>query len=83
MPHHLSGGEKRLVSLACVWALQPKAFLLDEPSAFLDPAALERLQRILQHTSQPWIMVSHDLLFLKSLCSDLWITDNGLLRSFY
>ncbi len=35
----LSGGEKRRLALAGVFALAPEALLLDEPSSALDPAA--------------------------------------------
>ena len=37
--YHLSGGEKRLVALATVLAMQPDVLLLDEPNGELDDAA--------------------------------------------
>jgi energy-coupling factor transporter ATP-binding protein EcfA2 len=39
----LSGGEKRRLALAGVFAMAPSALLLDEPTSALDPAAKEAL----------------------------------------
>ncbi|MEM7034894.1 MAG: ABC transporter ATP-binding protein, partial [Chloroflexota bacterium] len=35
-PHHLSGGQKRMVAIAGVQAMQPQLIIYDEPSANLD-----------------------------------------------
>lgn len=42
-PYHLSGGEKRKVSLACILSLNPEVLILDEPLAGLD----EKMQKML------------------------------------
>ena len=42
-PHHLSGGEKRMVSIAGVLAMRPKLVIYDEPSANLDMRSRRRL----------------------------------------
>jgi biotin transport system ATP-binding protein len=44
---NLSGGEKRLVAIAGVLAMQPRYIALDEPAAFLDPAAAKRVLEII------------------------------------
>jgi energy-coupling factor transport system ATP-binding protein len=41
--HSLSGGEKRKVALASILALQPSIFLLDEPTAGLDPSTHQEI----------------------------------------
>ncbi|MEO5338813.1 MAG: energy-coupling factor ABC transporter ATP-binding protein [Magnetospirillum sp. WYHS-4] len=56
----LSGGEKRLVTLATVLAMRPEVLLLDEPSNALDEKALERLLAILEGLPQAMVVVSHD-----------------------
>ncbi len=63
VPHHLSGGEKRLVSLAGVLAMSPDVLLLDEPTAGLDEAAEARLCACLTALPQAMLIVSHDRAF--------------------
>ena len=47
--YKLSGGEKRLVSLATVLAMKPEVLLLDEPSNGLDEKTKARLIDVLSH----------------------------------
>ncbi|MFZ5586192.1 MAG: energy-coupling factor ABC transporter ATP-binding protein [Thermodesulfobacteriota bacterium] len=78
--HQLSGGEKRLVSLATVFALHPQALLLDEPTAGLDPATQDRLERVLLASDLPWAIISHDHAFLRRTCTRLlWLEAGRLL----
>ncbi len=65
--YKLSGGEKRLVSLACVLAMEPDVLLLDEPVAGLDDEMRERLVNILKSLSQAMVLVSHDRDFLREV----------------
>ncbi len=58
--HRLSGGEKRLVTLAAVLAMEPEVLLLDEPTNALDEANAARLTGILRALPQAMIVVSHD-----------------------
>ncbi len=62
--YRLSGGEKKLVSLATVLAMEPKALVLDEPTNDLDPAMRKRLITILNSLDIAMLVVSHDLDFL-------------------
>ncbi|MDK9695562.1 MAG: energy-coupling factor ABC transporter ATP-binding protein [Siculibacillus sp.] len=58
--HKLSGGEKRLVTLAAVLAMDPEVLLLDEPTNALDERIYARLVDILLGLPQAMIVVSHD-----------------------
>lgn len=63
-PHSLSGGEKRLLSLADIWALKPKLILVDEPLAMLDPGTRERITQLLRDLrteGQSMIWFTHGL----------------------
>ncbi len=65
----LSGGEKRLVSLATVLAMAPEVLLLDEPAAGVDEAAAERLLHILRALPQTMVVVCHDRGFRDALAT--------------
>ena len=58
--HKLSGGEKRLVSLATVLAMEPDVLLLDEPTTALDERTTDRLVEILLELPQAMVVISHD-----------------------
>lgn len=58
--HRLSAGVKRLVALATVLAMQPRALLLDEPTSGLDEAAEQRLIEHLSSLPQAMVIISHD-----------------------
>ena len=61
--HKLSGGEKRLVTLATVLAMEPEVLLLDEPTNALDVKNEARLLEILQGLPQAILLVSHSPAF--------------------
>ena len=67
--HHLSGGEKRLVALATLLAMEPDVLLLDEPENGLDAESFERVQTLLGSLPQAMIVVSHNHEFLRSVTS--------------
>jgi cobalt/nickel transport system ATP-binding protein len=75
--HRLSGGEKKLVALATILSMQPEMLLLDEPSNNLDPPTRERLIKILREQDLAHIIISHDLDFLASTCTQLYTMQDG------
>ena len=65
-PHHLSGGEKKRVSIADILAMQSEIILLDEPTASLDPQNTDTLIDILNELNQAGITIiisTHDVDF--------------------
>lgn len=63
-PFCLSGGQARRVALASILTLNPRAVVLDEPTAGLDAPARAALHRLVQDIAckgLPVLVVSHDL----------------------
>jgi len=56
---NLSGGEKRLVAIAGVLAMRPRYIALDEPTAFLDPAASKRVLNIIDQLHSEGVGIIH------------------------
>lgn len=75
--HKLSGGEKRLVSLATVLAMEPEALLLDEPTNALDEGTRQRLVEILDGLPQAMVIVSHDADFRRRATSQQFRLETG------
>jgi cobalt/nickel transport system ATP-binding protein len=77
--HNLSGGEKRLVSLACVLAMEPEILLLDEPTNALDEETQERLVEILNKLPQALVVISHDAHFRRKVTTSSLALESGML----
>ncbi|MRX80670.1 ATP-binding cassette domain-containing protein [Enorma sp. HF-1365] len=63
-PFCLSGGQARRVALASILTLNPRAVVLDEPTAGLDAPARAALHRLVQDIAckgLPVLVMSHDL----------------------
>lgn len=75
--YRLSGGEKRLVSIATTTAMKPDILIMDEPSASLDPKARRRLMQILKGFSHTKIITSHDLDMILEICERTIVLKNG------
>lgn len=76
-PHHLSGGEKRMVAIAGILALHPRVIMVDEPDANLDVRARRRLIRFLQASEQTLLVASHDLELILEVCERVLLLDEG------
>ena len=61
MPHFLSFGEKKLVSLATVLSYNPEILFLDEPSSNLDPKNRNDFIKLIKSLNKTIILATHDL----------------------
>ena len=77
----LSGGQKQLLNLASIMAMQPKVLILDEPTSQLDPIAsmefLETLQRINRELGTTIIISEHRLEELFPMADKAVVMENG------
>ncbi|WP_316863476.1 ABC transporter ATP-binding protein [uncultured Cohaesibacter sp.] len=71
--YSLSQGQRHLVCLMAVLAMEPKVIILDEPFAGLDWPTTKRLYRWLDALDQQLLMVTHDIEHLESYDRILWL----------
>jgi cobalt/nickel transport system ATP-binding protein len=76
-PHNLSGGEKRMISIAGVMIMAPSLVLLDEPESSLDSRYRRMLINFLRETGETLLIASHDLEFLLETCERVILLDDG------
>ncbi|MBP0025561.1 MAG: ABC transporter ATP-binding protein, partial [Roseofilum sp. SID2] len=76
-PHHLSGGQKRMVAIASVLSMHPQAIIYDEPSANLDLRSRRRLINFLQASRETLLISSHDLDLILEVTSRTLLLDSG------
>ncbi len=77
MPHHLSLGQRKRISLATVLAMDPRILVLDEPSAGLDPRARKGLIALLGGLPQTLIASTHDMRLVRDLFDRAVIMHEG------
>ena len=75
--YKLSGGEKKLASIATILSTEPDVILMDEPSVALDPKNRRNLINILNQLNQAKIIASHDLNMIMDTCDRTILLSGG------
>ena len=79
-PHRLSGGEKKRVALASVLSLNPDVWLMDEPTAGLDPRSQSWLVDFLieqGRAGKTVVTATHDLNIVESIADRVYVLDEA------
>jgi len=80
-PANLSGGEKQRVALGRALMSSPKALILDEPLASLDPGHRADILALLERRRLPMLHVTHDLDEAARLADHLVLLEGGTCRA--
>lgn len=75
--YRLSGGEKKLASIATILSMKPEIILLDEPSVALDPRNRRNLIYVLKELPGTKIIASHDLDLIFDICDRTILLSDG------
>jgi cobalt/nickel transport system ATP-binding protein len=75
--YKLSGGEKKLISLATILAMEPEVLLLDEPISGLDDKTKATLKNVLLDLDLSYILISHEIDFLADITDSIYTMENG------
>lgn len=83
--HALSGGQKKLVSIADILVMEPSLILLDEPAASLDPLHTRMVREVIDEIAGEGITVvtaTHDVDYAWSWADEILLLEEGRLLSF-
>ena len=79
-PHHLSGGQKKRVTIAGILAMDPKIMVLDEPTSGLDPRGASQIMRLLYELNKDGMTIiisTHDVDLVPLYASTVYIISHG------
>ncbi|GAB4278529.1 MAG: ABC transporter ATP-binding protein [Coriobacteriia bacterium] len=74
---HLSFGQRKRAALATVLSMNPRLFVLDEPTSNLDPRSRRQMTERLGRLDSTKIVATHDMDVAAALCSRAVILDEG------
>jgi cobalt/nickel transport system ATP-binding protein len=84
-PHHLSGGQKKLVAIAGILAMRPEVIVLDEPTAGLDPLSsarvLELIMKMNRELGITLLLSTHDVDVVPYFAERVFVLHHGRLEA--
>lgn len=78
--YKMSGGEKRIVTLATALINKPELLILDEPSVGLDPKSRRQLINLLMNRRETMIITTHDMDMALDLCDRVLVLNEGVVQ---
>ena len=76
-PFHLSGGQKKMASIATVLSMEPEILVFDEPTSGLDFAAEAQFIGIADRLPHSILMSTHDMQLARRLCTRAILMERG------
>lgn len=79
----MSGGEKQIIAFASIYAMNPKVYVLDEPTANIDKTTILKVREIIKKVKKAGhtiIICEHRLYFLKDLVDRVLYVDEGVIK---
>jgi cobalt/nickel transport system ATP-binding protein len=84
-PHHLSGGQKKLVAIAGILAMRPEVIVLDEPTAGLDPLSSSRILGLIMKMNRELgitlLLSTHDVDVVPYFAERVFVLHHGRLEA--
>ena len=81
LPHQLSGGQIQRAAIARAISIEPDMIVMDEPTTGLDVVSrahiIELLERLQQTLGVSFVLISHDIDFIRRLCSEILVLRDG------
>ena len=79
-PHHLSGGQKKRITIAGILAMDPEIMILDEPTSGLDPKGASHILQLLYELNQEGMTIvisTHDVDLVPVYSSQIYLISDG------
>lgn len=76
----LSNGEKVKVVIGAALWMQPHILILDEPTNNIDRDGLSALSEAIKEFEGGIIVITHDEQFCNTVCSEIWVIEEGKLN---
>ncbi|WP_406670516.1 ATP-binding cassette domain-containing protein [Methanolobus sp. ZRKC4] len=84
-PHHLSGGQKKLVAIAGILAMRPQVVVLDEPTAGLDPLTANQVISVIEKMNRELgitvILSTHDVDIVPLFADRVYVIHHGKIEA--